>query len=447
MPPGTYTATVSANNYATLTTQVTVTPDLTEVTNDFYLTNLTLVINPIFDPTITGDANAPTITNSIKAAIQVYKQDFANPMCVTILFAKITGGGDDLGMSSTYGGDIAYAGYLYALIAHATTSEDAVALSNLPSGTNNPVNGYGYVHLTTANQRALGFPGVPPNGEPDSTISLNTSNMNLDRGTTDPTKWDLISTVWHEVDEVLGLGSALDYQDQAFQVHSKNGDPSPPWAVHAEDLFRYDQNGGRSFMTDLNAASYFSLDGVNQLARFNQFEPIDQNGVASADFGDWWSAGKVYWSPPGTKPKPQVQDAFGTPGATPSLEVELTALDVIGYDLLTAQPIVQTPTHNANSFSFVWSALPGQSYQVQFTTNLTGNVWNNLGSPVTASDMTAGISDTNTSNAGRFYRVVVSSPPAVPALLIYQSQSKAMVTPYTLITNAPMTHRFLRVRQ
>jgi hypothetical protein len=36
--------------------------------------------------------------------------------------------------------------------------------------------------------------------------------------------------------------------------------------------------------------------------------------------------------------QPQVQDAFATPGAHPTLGVELRALDVIGYDLATPEP-------------------------------------------------------------------------------------------------------------
>ena len=45
--------------------------------------------------------------------------------------------------------------------------------------------------------------------------------------------------------------------------------------------------------------------------------------MAGADYGDWASSAT-----------PHVQDAFGTPGATADLNVELTALDVIGYSLI-----------------------------------------------------------------------------------------------------------------
>jgi len=49
------------------------------------------------------------------------------------------------------------------------------------------------------------------------------------------------------------------------------------------------------------------------------------NQTKGGDFNDWYS--------PGTQ-APQVQDAVGTPGATPNLGTELTVLDVMGYTLM-----------------------------------------------------------------------------------------------------------------
>src|SRR5207247_4941127 len=56
-------------------------------------------------------------------------------------------------------------------------------------------------------------------------------------------------------------------------------------------------SGNRTFTTNDDDA-YFSIDGADLLARFNQ----DSGG----DYGDWWTAG-VH--------QPQVQDAFLTAGA------------------------------------------------------------------------------------------------------------------------------------
>jgi hypothetical protein len=54
---------------------------------------------------------------------------------------------------------------------------------------------------------------------------------------------------------------------------------------------------------------------------------VQFNQIFGADHGDWWSN-------PGASFTPRVQDAFGTPGATPNMGVELIALDVQGYDLI-----------------------------------------------------------------------------------------------------------------
>lgn len=55
----------------------------------------------------------------------------------------------------------------------------------------------------------------------------------------------------------------------------------------------------------------------------------------------------------------------------------------------------------------VWNCLTNQSYQIQFCTNLTKAVWNNLGTAVFSTNSTAAMSDTF-SGANRFYRVVAS---------------------------------------
>ena len=56
-----------------------------------------------------------------------------------------------------------------------------------------------------------------------------------------------------------------------------------------------------------------------------QFDNQNDGG----DWGDWQS------NPLPFGVLPQVQDAFATPGANPSLGVEITALEAIGYDLNT----------------------------------------------------------------------------------------------------------------
>jgi hypothetical protein len=263
---------------------------------------LALTINPTFDSTITSDPNAATIMNTINTAIAAYASSFSDSATVNITFQEVTTG---LGGSSTFQNTVDYDDYRAALVTHATTADDATALATLPTGANNPVNNGTTVILKTALIRALGLSGGSVAS--DCTISLNTSICNLDRTSVqDPTKYDLLAVTCHEIDEAIATGSALDNQN--------NGDPAPA-TIKADDLYRFDQTGARSYDTALATQAFFSINGgTTTLARFNQ----SQNG----DFGDWFSTG------PHT---PQIQDAFGTPGATPNLVVELRRLDVLGY--------------------------------------------------------------------------------------------------------------------
>jgi PEP-CTERM motif len=264
-------------------------------------------IVPTFGSSITGDPNAATIEATINSTIGIYEAAFTDPITVHIAFNEMSSG---LGASSTFIAPIPYTFYLTALTADATTSNDATAVAHLlPAGPNNPVNGNALINVMTANLRAIGINVSPPMGLPDSTISLNTSIMNLSRtGPQNSAKYDLMAVVSHEIDEALGFASALN--------NLQNGDPAPIGAVFPEDLYRYDQHGARTFNTNINTQAFFSIDGgTTDLARFNQ--------TAGGDFSDWFSTG------PHTV---QVQDAFGTPGAQPNLGVELIGLDVIGYD-------------------------------------------------------------------------------------------------------------------
>jgi hypothetical protein len=258
-----------------------------------------LVIIPSWDDSITNDPNAATIESTINTAIQYYEARFSDPITVTMTFQETTNG---LSHNTFWYWSISYSNYIAALQSDATTTNDLIALAHLPTAID-PVTGFTTIRVKTATLHAAGFTGMNSGlaGGVDGIIKLNVSRMNLSRSSTNPNKYDLMVCAEHEMDEVLGLGSALNSDD----THSL-----------PEDLFRYDSSGNRSFTTNGDDA-YFSIDGTNLLARFNQNPNLD--------YGDWWTSG------PHTA---QVQDAEIAAGATPDLGVELIALDVIGYDLL-----------------------------------------------------------------------------------------------------------------
>jgi hypothetical protein len=88
-------------------------------------------------------------------------------------------------------------------------------------------------------------------------------------------------------------------------------------------------------------------------------------------------------------------------GAITSL---VAALSVAG------PPVIKSAGLTQNGFTVTWAAVPGFTYQAQYTTNLAPACWLNLGAPVTATNSTAVISDSLTTDPSRFYRVALPGP-------------------------------------
>jgi len=263
-----------------------------------------LHIHPTFDASITSDPNAAAIEAAINTAIANIESQFMDPIDVNITFQKAGG----LGSSSTFFATVSYASFLAALKGDAKTSDDATAVGLLPNVATNPVTGLTTINVKTANLRAVGIPISVPS---DGTIGLNTS-LTSPGSPGSPGTFNLITVAEHEIDEVLGLGSAL---------------PAPPaGTIFPQDLYRYNAANARTFTT-VNSLAFFSINGTTRLAQFD-----NQND--GGDFGDWQS------NPLPVGVLPKVQDAFATPGAGPALSVELTALDVVGYDRVPATPTV-----------------------------------------------------------------------------------------------------------
>ena len=296
----------------------------------------TLDIVPTFDSSITSDPNASLIEGSINNVLSLYDSTFTNPVDITIDFKednKIS-----LGQSGFFTANLSYGDYRSSLLA--ASNNDGIILPNLPPVVNPvPGNTNDQVEAESAQLRALGYSGAPGGlGAPqdningtlyDDDIELNTTKMNLSRtGPQDSTKYDIYGVVEHEVDEVLGLSSALDGQLNPTPPDN----PVPPGKlsngafVDSLDFYRYSAPGVHSFTNDPNAAAYFSVDGgATPLVYFNQ-----QTG---GDFHDWASSGESF------DKGDQVQNAFGDPGVDINLGPnEITALKAIGYNTQNAVP-------------------------------------------------------------------------------------------------------------
>jgi sugar lactone lactonase YvrE len=101
---------------------------------------------------------------------------------------------------------------------------------------------------------------------------------------------------------------------------------------------------------------------------------------------------------------------------THTLSVTFTPNDTVDYTGATrsvsltviapAPPVIQTAKQSGGSFTFTWSALTNQIYQIQSTANLAQTNWTSLGS-VTATNPTMTVSEPTGSNSQQFFRVVL----------------------------------------
>jgi hypothetical protein len=177
----------------------------------------TLIITPTFDSSI--DSATQTVINN---AIAFYESTFSNNVTVNIYFYNMSSG---LGSSYFVTYNVPFTSYRAALAGNASSTDDTTALANTPANSTNPVNNGANVGVKPATGRALGlntpevlhnFSGSPcPTFTGSGCIGINVTSANSFGG--------LTSVVEHEIDEILGLGSAL----------SGTTTPDPPWS---EDL-------------------------------------------------------------------------------------------------------------------------------------------------------------------------------------------------------------------
>ena len=70
-------------------------------------------------------------------------------------------------------------------------------------------------------------------------------------------------------------------------------------------------------------------------------------------------------------------------------------------------PVIQRPVPSGDSLQLTWTSVAGQTYQLQYTSDLNSTNWTDLGSPVLATNGTMSASDNVGTDPRRFYRVVL----------------------------------------
>jgi hypothetical protein len=217
---------------------------------------------------------------------------------------------------------IPYSGYLSDLQAEPNKSADFTkAIASLPAGPGTGVNHnatqikMGGALLDAIGDTTDGNSLISLNRGFAGTVALNMTQMNISRTNYNNSKYDLVSSVAHEVDEVLGIGGA------GSRLNSGGRDIGPL------DLYRYSATGVRSYSTSANVSSYFSIDGGHTIqVHFNQ--------DSSGDFGDWGD-GVTPAHAHGNTPL-QVQDAFHDTTQANMGPNEAIALNVVGWQLTPA---------------------------------------------------------------------------------------------------------------
>ncbi len=392
-----------------------------------------LTIIPNFDSSITSDPNGPAEMAAINAAIQVVETNIADNFSINITF--ISDPSVSLAQSDVYYAPVNYSDYVNALIANAKSSNDFLALSQLPKTGNEPVTGQLQMEISEVLADHLGL--ASPSGDVES-IHLNTTIMSFTRPPpNDINTFDMQSAVEHEMDEIMGGGGAGCNLDSGFGL------------IGATDLFRYATNGPgvtltRSWTTSNGDNAFFSVDGTNLWFRFN----TDPGG----DLGDFWGAQEdtntflpLYWSPPGVTPQAEVQDAFGTPGyfsypgnglpnnysenTAPDLGTnELTMMDVIGWTLIVhvPPPVLKMAGNGSHKLAISWPASYA-GYTLQERTNLMSGSW------IASATGTNNPAVITNNVAQKYYRLYQAAAPAVAAAIPATSKTPAATTKYLRI--------------
>ncbi len=302
-----------------------------------------MIINLTYDSSITGLGNAAQVESAINLAAQVLEVLYTNNIAVNITasFSSSVGLGE-----SQFGltGNPSYAQVTNFLRAARTTLADSNSVASLPAS--DPTSG-GTWWIPDAEAKALGGVFGIATNDPASdgnvlfastvTNALNPTNRGVSG------QFDLTSVAEHEMTEVLGRSSGLK---------SIDGNGYVPY-----DLFRFTSSGTRTVNPN-DTGVYFSVNnGVTALKSFNSTPGEDLQDCITYSPNDSY-------------------DASLTSGQEGFLSyADLTALDVIGYNLNYHPPKLSALRMAGGKMQLMFTNVTGLNYSVLASTNLEPRWW------------------------------------------------------------------------
>jgi hypothetical protein len=205
----------------------------------------------------------------------------------------------------------------YSQIRNILIGENAAGSNTLPLASPD----LGSLYLGSAEQKALGLIG--PSSTLDGAVGISSAFSWDFSPTATPTasQYYLIGVLEHEITEVMGRVSDLDYGPGDYYTIA--------------DLYRYSSPGVHDVSSGgTGSTAYFSIDnGVTNLGSWN-------NNPNKGDLGDWYPSG----------PAPGGNDAFNdysNPGVINAVSAnDVTLMDAIGWTI--GNPIVTSVTAAAD---------------------------------------------------------------------------------------------------
>jgi hypothetical protein len=209
--------------------------------------------------------------------------------------------------------------------------------------------------------------------------------------------WVKIPPASGQVQSILGMGSTLYHftLDGLGRPHFSDG-AQPFGDLIATNLI--DDNQWHQLGGTYDGTSTESLYVDGQLA-------AQSTGATASPIptgGDFWIGGD---------PDPGVLQFFN--GIVDEVAVFTNALNTnqmlwlfsTGSDATRLSALKNSPS--PGMVALTWVAIPGEIYQVQYSTNLSQNIWSPLGAPNTATNATMSITDDPNLVSPKFYRVLL----------------------------------------